>query len=56
MNKTGISVRVMGDTSRIAEAMTEARISCVQREVEKQPPLEADLLLSMLRRRYSAGE
>ena len=54
MSKRRITVRVWGDPGSIADAMDEARLRCVERELEKYTPDERARMIDMIVTRYAA--
>ena len=54
MNKASITIRVHGNPAAIAAAMNEARLRCVERELEKYPASERAEMIDRLAGRYGA--
>lgn len=54
MAKRNITVRVFGDPAAIAAAMDDARLRCVERELDKHPDGERSRMIDMIAARYGA--
>lgn len=54
MRNRTISARIVGDPSIIANALDEARINCIQKELDKYTVDEQDKIIDMVHARYTA--